>query len=293
MPYLNLISLTRLPAKQIPSLWETCLLPLSAISFSFGKEERSYGLSRRRFACGRPVRGPRIDRISVTWNLKRGVTWYDGRPFTTADVVFTWQYAADPAVAAVSLGVLQELDRVEKLHDHDVEFVFKKPTPFWPEPALASVIPRHVFEPYRGARSRAAPANLKPVGTGAYRCVDSKPGDTLRAELNPGYNHVANQPFFDTVDLKGGGDAVSAARAVLQTGEYDYAWNLQVDDDLLPRLEQSGRSRRRSSPRPQLRTHLSDRRRRLRARGRSTPPCPSPSARRWPACRRAPPPGPS
>jgi len=41
----------------------------------------------------------------------------------------------------------------------------------------------------------------------------------------------------------GGGDAVSAARAVLQTGEYDYAWNLQVEDDILQRLERGGRGR--------------------------------------------------
>jgi peptide/nickel transport system substrate-binding protein len=43
--------------------------------------------------------------------------------------------------------------------------------------------------------------------------------------------------------MKGGGDAVSAARAVLQTGEYDYAWNLQVEDDVLTRLERAGKGR--------------------------------------------------
>ena len=43
--------------------------------------------------------------------------------------------------------------------------------------------------------------------------------------------------------MKGGGDAVSAARAVLQTGEFDYAWNMLVEDDLLKRLEQGGKGR--------------------------------------------------
>jgi peptide/nickel transport system substrate-binding protein len=186
--------------------------------------------------------GLAADGTWVTWTLKRGVTWHDGRPFTASDVIFTWQYAADPATAASSLGTYRELDRVEKVHDHAVKFVFKKPTPFWAEPALYTVIPRHVFEPYVGSRSREAPANLKPVGTGAYRHVEFKPGDSLRAERYPGY-HLANQPFFDTVELKGGGDAVSAARAVLQTGEYDYAWNLQMDDDVLQRIEQGGRGR--------------------------------------------------
>jgi peptide/nickel transport system substrate-binding protein len=72
--------------------------------------------------------------------------------------------------------------------------------------------------------------------------VDFKPGDVVRGEINPGY-HVPNRPFFDTIEMKGGGDAVSAARAVLQTGEYDYAWNLQVEDDILVRLEQGSKGR--------------------------------------------------
>ena len=52
---------------------------------------------------------------------------------------------------------------------------------------------------------------------------------------------MANRPFFDTIEMKGGGDAASAARAVLQTGEFDYAWNIQVEDDQLRRWEQGGR----------------------------------------------------
>ena len=43
--------------------------------------------------------------------------------------------------------------------------------------------------------------------------------------------------------MKGGGDAVSAARAVLQTGEFDYAWNMQVEDEILKRLEAGGKGR--------------------------------------------------
>jgi peptide/nickel transport system substrate-binding protein len=70
--------------------------------------------------------------------------------------------------------------------------------------------------------------------------VSFNPGDLVTGELNPDY-HEANRPYFDTIEMKGGGDAVSAARAVLQTGEYDYAWNLQVEDEILQRLEKGGR----------------------------------------------------
>ena len=104
------------------------------------------------------------------------------------------------------------------------------------------ILPKHVFEPFIGAKSRENPANVKPVGTGPYKFVDFKPGDMLRGEANTNY-HVPNQPFFDAIEVKGGGDALSAARAVLQTGEYDFAWNLQVEDEILKRLEDSGKGK--------------------------------------------------
>jgi len=178
------------------------------------------------------------DGTVVTWRLKRDVQWHDGHPFTAADVVFNWEYAADPATASPQVGVFRNVRRVEAIDPHTVKVTFTQPTPYWIITGL--LLPRHVFESYKGSKSREAPNNNKPVGTGPYRFVDFRPGDTLKAELNPHY-HVANRPFFDTVELKGGGDAVSAARAVLQTGEYDFAGEVSgVDDDVLQRLESTG-----------------------------------------------------
>ncbi len=184
------------------------------------------------------------DGLSVTWKIKRNVQWHDGKPLTADDFVFTWEYAADPATNAISAGTYREVARIDKLDSHTIKIVYQKPNPAWFQTfgGTAGVLPRHVFEPFKGAKSREAPANLKPVGTGPYRIVDFKPGDLIRAELNPSY-HEANWPFFDRLELKGGGDAVSAARAVIQTGEYDFAWNIQVEDDVLRRMEQGGKGR--------------------------------------------------
>jgi peptide/nickel transport system substrate-binding protein len=185
------------------------------------------------------------DGTSVVWRLKKGVAWHDGKPFTADDVVFNWEYSADPATATVTIGSYKDLERVEKVDSHTVKVVFKKPTPFWYDAFCGNrgqLIPKHLFEAYKGAKSREAPTNVKPVGTGPYKFVDFKPGDIVRAAINPSY-HVANRPFFDALEMKGGGDAVSAARAVLQTAEYDFAWNMQVEDEILRRLEQSGKGR--------------------------------------------------
>ena len=185
------------------------------------------------------------DSTGVIWKLKRGVTWHDGKPFTADDVIFNWEFVTDPATAAVTSGSYTAVERAEKIDGHTVKLVFGKPQPFWYDAFCGfrgMIIPKHVFDAYKGAKSREAPANVKPVGTGPYKFVDFKPGDAVRGEINQAY-HVPNRPFFDTVEMKGGGDAASAARAVLQTGEYDYAWNLQVEDDILRRLEQGGKGR--------------------------------------------------
>src|SRR5205814_4284601 len=184
------------------------------------------------------------DGTTVTWKLKKDVQWHDGKPFTADDVVFNWQYAADPATAATTVGSYKDA-KVEKVDSHTVRVLFDKPTPFWADAFVGvrgMIIPKHLFADYAGGKSRDAPNNLKPIGTGPYKFADFKPGDMVRGEINTNY-HMPNRPYFDSIEMKGGGDAISAARAVLQTGEYDYAWNLQVEDEVLKRMEDGGKGR--------------------------------------------------
>jgi len=175
----------------------------------------------------------------VTWKLKRGVTWHDGRPFTADDVVFTWQYVTDPATAAATIGSYREIDSCEKVDDYTVKVNFKAPTLEWSAPFVGSagmILPKHIHEPFKGKEARNAPANLKPVGTGPYKVTEFRVDDQILADINDKY-YIENRPFFDKFEMKGGGDAVGAARAVMQSGEYDYAWNMQVDATVLKQLE--------------------------------------------------------
>ena len=184
------------------------------------------------------------DGKSVIWKVKQGVTWHDGKPFSADDVLFTWEYSSNPATATVSSGSYKDVI-VEKIDQYTVVVKFKQPTPFWADTFVGwagGIIPRHLFGDYVGAKSRDAPTNLKPVGTGPYKFKDFKPGDLVTGEINMDY-HEPNRPHFDAIEMKGGGDAVSAARAVLQTGEYHFAWNLQVEDEILVRMEKGGKGR--------------------------------------------------
>ena len=141
--------------------------------------------------------GLAADGKSVTWKLKQGVTWHDGKPFTADDVVFNWEYAKDPATAAVTIGSYKDV-MVEKIDQYTVVVKFTKPTPFWADAFVGTrgmLIPKHLFADYIGAKSREAPTNLKPVGTGPYMFKDFKPGDMVTGVINPNY-HQANKPLF-------------------------------------------------------------------------------------------------
>lgn len=186
--------------------------------------------------------GVAADGTSVTWKLKEGITWSDGTPFTAEDVAFTYEFIVNPEVATVNAGTYELVERVEAIDDTTVKITFKEPNPAWYLVFTGTegmVLPKHIFEDYNGPNGREAPANTMPVGTGPYRVTSFTPGDVIVFEANPNYRD-ADRLAFSRVELKGGGDATSAARAVLQTGDVDYANNLQVEAAILEQLEAAG-----------------------------------------------------
>ena len=184
--------------------------------------------------------GVAADGKGATIKLKPGLKWSDGQPCTADDVVFTWEYVTDKATAAIGISSFDAVEKVEKVDDTTVRYTFSQPNPAWFRPAQVRVLPRHIFAADKGANAKNSQNNLKPVGTGPYKVTEFKPGDTITFAINENYREP-NKPFFDRIELKGGGDTASAARAVLQTGDYDYAWNLQLEDSILKQLETGGK----------------------------------------------------
>jgi peptide/nickel transport system substrate-binding protein len=185
------------------------------------------------------------DGKSVTWKLKQNVKWADGEPLTAEDVVFTYQFITNPDVASASIEYYSTIEKVEAVDNYTVKITFKDVNPGWAVPFTGQngmILPKHIFAEYNGANIREAPANQKPIGTGPYQVVEFKAGDIIIYEPNPNYWDTG-KPYFKRVELKGGGDAVSAARAVLQTGDADYAYNLQVEGNILKQLEAAGKGK--------------------------------------------------
>lgn len=187
--------------------------------------------------------GISADGRSVTYRLKQGVKWADGRDFTSDDVVFTFQYVQNKQTAATTYGYYTTVAKVEPIDAHTVKITFKTATPAWYAPFVGEdgvVLPRHALDAYIGSNARNAPFNLKSFGTGPYMVDTFRPGDLVVYKMNP-YYREPNKPAFNQVEIKGGGDATSAARAVLETGEYDYAWNMQVEWPVLEHMLAAGK----------------------------------------------------
>ena len=183
------------------------------------------------------------DQMSVTWTLKEALQWSDGSPVTADDVVFTWRYCSDHDAGCTVADAFEGIASVEALDVLTVRITFDEPTPF-PYNAFvgtgAPIISEAQFADCVGAAATTCHAqNMAPLGTGPYRITLFEANEQALYERNPFYR--GPEPYFDRVVLEGGGDALSAARAVLEAGEADYAWNLQIEPDVLSDMEAAGR----------------------------------------------------
>ncbi|MGN6758301.1 MAG: peptide ABC transporter substrate-binding protein [Thermomicrobiales bacterium] len=179
------------------------------------------------------------DGKTVTWKLKTNLKWSDGQPCTAKDCVFTWKYVSTKETGAVNYDYYAAIANAEAVDDTTLKVTFKEPNPAWYLPFSDYILPEHIFKDGIGAQSKNFAANLKPIGTGPYVVTDFKPGDSVAYSVNPNWRDP-NGPAFDQVQWKGGGDAASAARAVFQTGDYQIAWNLQVEVSVLNQIIKAG-----------------------------------------------------
>lgn len=179
--------------------------------------------------------GVSADFTTVTWKIRPGLKWSDGTAVTADDVVFTFTQIHDAATASTTESNTEGVKSVVAKDANTVVLTYDVPNPNvyqWGVGTCCGILQKAQWANFTGAKMKDAPANLNPIGTGPYVVDTFKPGDVVTYKANTNFRDP-NKPYFKTVSLKGGGDAESAARAVFQTGDVDYAWNLQVAANIL------------------------------------------------------------
>lgn len=187
--------------------------------------------------------GVAADLTSITWKLQEGLLWSDGTPVTAADAVFTANYCMHPEGGCAQLSKYNGVTSVEALDDLTIKITFAtpQPNPYGPMVGGQSpILQAAQFADCLGARApECTDANFGPIGTGPFMVTDFRTNDVIQLVANPNYRDP-NKPAFATVTFKGGGDATAAGRAVLETGEFDYAWNLQLAPDVIASMAAAG-----------------------------------------------------
>ncbi len=137
------------------------------------------------------------DGLVITFHLRKGVRWHDGKPFTAHDVLYTYQVTVDPKTPTAYAGDFLKVKKAEVLDDHTFRATYDRPF----APALMSwsvgILPRHLLE---GRDITTSPLGRNPIGTGPYRFKEWVAGQKIVLVSNPDY--FEGRPYIDGYILR-------------------------------------------------------------------------------------------
>ena len=158
------------------------------------------------------------DGLRMTFNLRKGVKWHDGKPFTSRDVAVSMM-----EILKVHHGrgraTFANLTTVETPDEHTAVFVLSRPAPAMIKALNAAespILPAHL---YAGTDILANKANTNPVGTGAFMLAEYTRGERLVMKRNPNY-WSTGKPYIDQLAIRFVADPATRA-AMLEAGEVD------------------------------------------------------------------------
>ena len=130
--------------------------------------------------------------LIITFHLRKGVKWHDGHPFTSADVLYTYQVTVDPKTPTAYAGDFLKVKKAEAIDDYTFRVTYDKPF----APALISwssaILPRHLLE---GKDITKSPLARHPIGTGPYKFKEWVTGQKIALVSNPDY--FEGRPYLD------------------------------------------------------------------------------------------------
>src|SRR5690606_3765389 len=142
---------------------------------------------------------------------------------------FTWEWIMEVDNASVSYDIWSSIESIVAEDDLTAVVTFSSPAAGWYDAVTGGnnghIYPSHLWDGDVTKSDVSDAFQLMPLGTGPYIVESFEPNDSAHYVINENFR-FENKPAFSSIELKGGGDAAAAARSVLQTGDYDYAWNL-------------------------------------------------------------------
>jgi peptide/nickel transport system substrate-binding protein len=178
--------------------------------------------------------GVSADLKTVTFNLRPGLVWSDGKPLDARDVDYSWKLWANPKAAAYNTVFAQDIASAD-ITNNNLTITFHLKNPFvsfvsqWADGGLGAPLPAHIFSSMDPAAVLRSPQNLNPTATsGPFMMSESRPGDHYTIVRNPKY-YLASQglPYLDGVVFRIVTDQNTILKD-LQAGSIDSAWFLDV-----------------------------------------------------------------
>jgi peptide/nickel transport system substrate-binding protein len=137
------------------------------------------------------------DGKELTFPLRQGVKWHDGKPFTAADIKCTWDLLLGTSSEKLRVNPRKtwylNLDRVTTNGDYEVTFHLKRP-----QPALLSLLASG-WSPVYPCHVPPAEMRRRPIGTGPFKFVEFKPNEVVRTARNPDY-WKPGRPYLDGIE---------------------------------------------------------------------------------------------
>jgi peptide/nickel transport system substrate-binding protein len=157
------------------------------------------------------------DGTELTFPLRQGVKWHDGKPFTAADVKCTWDLLMDRASEKLRVNprksAFDNIERVSTNGDYEVSFHLKRP-----QPALLMLIANDFSEIYP---CHVSPREMRqhPIGTGPFKFVEFKPNEYIKVARNSDY-WKKDRPYLDGIEYTIIRDRSTATLAFI-SGKFD------------------------------------------------------------------------
>jgi len=166
------------------------------------------------------------DGRSVTYNLKEGILWSDGEPFTCDDVLFTFEAVTNPESGAVSTTGYDQIASVECPDELTVVVTYNEfYAPFLS--LFSAIMPRHATgDPVDMVNWDY---NRMPIGTGPFKIVGWDSGDQIRLEANENYRDYPEMPRVDKIIIRII-ESREVGKALITSGEIDILWDLTEAD---------------------------------------------------------------